>query len=176
MLSYRALRYVWALNVLYCAVIFFGFVIFRYIGPLAEKKQSPRKKFYTRKFFRRGKKDFFQIQCQVYRNDPRQILYNFDFFVQELQFFSIFDELSTEMKNKKNSKCRVRNWKKLFSPKFNVKYIEMIPVKFSATLIFSSWNFNFFNFRWTVHRDEKMTKSQKKFCNGKKFSILRFSF
>ena len=33
-----------------------------------------------------GKIFFFQIQCQVYRNDPRQILYNFDFFVQELQF------------------------------------------------------------------------------------------
>ena len=60
------------------------------------------------------KKNFFQIQCQVYRNDPRQILYNFDFFVQELQFFSIFDELSTVMKNKKNSKCQVRKWKNFF--------------------------------------------------------------
>ena len=57
---------------------------------------------------------FFQIQCQVYRNDPRQILYNFDFFVQELQFFSIFDELSTVMKSKKNSKCQVRKWKNFF--------------------------------------------------------------
>ena len=57
---------------------------------------------------------FFQIQCQVYRNDPRQILYNFDFFVQELQIFSIFDELSTVMKYKKNSKCQVRKWKKFF--------------------------------------------------------------
>ena len=31
----------------------------------------------------------------LHRNDPRQILYNFDFFVQELQICSIFDELST---------------------------------------------------------------------------------
>ena len=44
-------------------------------------------------------KKIFQIQCQGYRNDPRQIRYNFDFFVRELQTFSIFDELSTEMKN-----------------------------------------------------------------------------
>ena len=101
---------------------------------------------------RKWKIFFFQIQCQVYRNDPSQILYNFDFFLRELQFFSFFDELSTEMKNQKNSKCQVRKWKKIPS-KFNVKYIEMIPVKFSKTLIFSSWNFNFFNFWWTVHRD-----------------------
>ena len=95
----------------------------------------------------RGKKDFFQIQCKEYRNNPRQIRYNFDFFVQELQIFSIFDELSTEMKNKKNSKCRVQNWKKkLFSSTFNVMYIEIINVKFSATLIFSSRNFIFFKF------------------------------
>ena len=78
------------------------------------------------------KKKFFQIQCQVHRNDPRQILYNLDFFVQELQIFSVFDELSTEMKNKKNSKCRVKKWKKN-SSKFIVKYKEMIPVKFSTT-------------------------------------------
>ena len=94
----------------------FDFVIFSLYWAFWPKKQSPRKKFYTRKFIRRGKKDFFQIQCQVYRNDPRQILYNFDFFVQELQFFSIFDELSTVMKNKKNSKCQVRKWKIFFLP------------------------------------------------------------
>ena len=35
------------------------------------------------------------------------------------------------------------------------KYIEMIPVKFSTTLIFSSRNFKFFTFWWTVYKDEK---------------------
>ena len=125
---------------------------------------------------RKWKTFFFQIQCQVHRNDLREILYNFDFFVQELQMFSIFDELSKEMKNKKKFKCREGNWKKLFSPKFNVKYIEMIPVKFSATLIFSSRNFNFFKFSMNCPQRWKMTESQKKFCNGKKFSNSRFSF
>ena len=32
-----------------------------------------------------SEKKIFQIQCQVHRSDPRQILYNFDFFVRELK-------------------------------------------------------------------------------------------
>ena len=56
--------------------------------------------------------NFFQTQCQVYRNDHSQILHNFNFFVQELQIFSIFDELSTEMKNKKILSVRWESEKK----------------------------------------------------------------
>ena len=92
------------------------------------------------------------------------------FFRPGISIFSIFDELSTEMKNKIILSVRSES-EKTFSSKFNefnVKYIEMIHVKFSGTLNFSSWNFNI---RWTVYRDEKMTKSQKKFRDGEKFSI-----
>ena len=136
---------------------FFGFVIFSLYWAFWPKKQSPRKKFYTRKFFRRGKKDFFQIQCQVYRNDPRQILYNFDFFVQELQFFQFLMNCPQWWKVRKILSVRWESGK-IFSSKFNVKYIEMIPVKFSTTLIFSSVNFKFFHFlmncpqRWKIKK------------------------
>ena len=134
---------------------FFGFVIFRYIGPFGRKKQSPRKKFYTRKFFRRGKKDFFQIQCKVYRNGPHKILYNFDFFVQELHFFKFSMNCPQRWKIKKNLSV---GWESKFFFKLNVKYIEMITVKFSTTLIFSSRNFKFFQFlmncpqRWKIKK------------------------
>ena len=61
---------------------------------------------------------------------------------------------------------------KIFSSKFNVKYIEMIPVKFSTTLIFSSVNFNFFFiFWWTVHRDEKLKNSK---CQVRKWKKISF--
>ena len=53
-------------------------------------------------------KFFLQLQGQVYRNDPRQILYNLGFFVWELQICSIFNKLPTGMKEKKNSKCGMR--------------------------------------------------------------------
>ena len=121
---------------------------------------------------RKWKNFFFQIQCQIYRKDPRQILYNFDFFVQELNFFSIFDELSTEMKNMKNSKCRVRHWKNLFSPEVNVKNIEI-----SATLIFSSRNFNFLKFSMNCpQRWNKWLSPGKNFVMGKKFRFRDFRF
>ena len=81
------------------------------------------------------------------------------------------------MKNKRNSKCWVRNWGNLFSPKFNVKYTEMIPVKFSATLIFSSRNFNFFKFSMNCpQRWKKWLSPRKNFVMGKNFRFRDFRF
>ena len=82
-------------------------------GTFSQKMTKPPKKFcngnkfQSRDFrfklrFKTDEKEktfFFRIQCPVYRNYLRQILYNFGFFVRKLQIFSIFDELSTEMKN-----------------------------------------------------------------------------
>ena len=95
------------------------------------------------------------------------------YFVRELQFFSIFDKLSTEMNNEKNFKCRVRKNKKSFF-KFNDKFIDTISVKFSTSLIFSPWNFVFY-FWWTVYRDEKWLSPRINFVM-EKFGFRDFRF
>ena len=60
------------------------------------------KRWNIRSFLRIGweseKIVFFRIQCQVYWNDPRQILYNSGFFVRELQIFSIIPSFSIFVK------------------------------------------------------------------------------
>ena len=72
------------------------------------------------------------------------------------------DPWSTEMKNKKNSKYRVRKWT-CFLSKNDVKYLEMLPVQFSTTLVFSSRNFNLFSIFDELSPGMKtLTKSQKK--------------
>ena len=61
---------------------------------------------------------------------------------------------------------------KIFSSKFNVKYIEMIPVKFSTTLIFSSVNFNFFSFFDELSTEMKNLKKSK--CQVRKWKKNSF--
>ena len=121
-----------------------------------------------------GEKIFFQIQCQVHRNDPRQILYNIDFSSRNYKFF----EFSKNCPQPWNIKDLWVGWEsEKKSSKFNVKYIEMMPIKFSTTLIFSSGNLKFFSFFPFFHYfGQKMTKSKKKFCNGKNFWFRDFRF
>ena len=131
---------------------------FTILAVLAEKWQSLRKKNYKGKIF-----DFkiFGLKHVLKYSESmptKKKILDQNFF--DFVIFSLYWAFGR--KNRVPGKNFTREnffeGAKKISSKFNVKYIEMIPVKFFTTLIFSSRNFNFFQFlmncphRWKIKK------------------------
>ena len=100
------------------------------------------------------------VEASAWPNNHRQILYNLDLSPRNFKYYQFSINCPQRWKSRKILSVGREN--DFFSSKFNFKYIEMIPVKSSTAMVFSLGNFNFFNFRWIVHKDEKCQVSGEK--------------